>query len=130
MVFSFPRHAAHRGVAVLLLMALTASLPLADHAGRAQVGIGMGTWANTDLDGASASGQSWRDGAPLQTASDAAAPPAKDWATVALQVDGVARSTSAAVTPGPSRSRARMKATSASALGAIMLLTGMGWPSL
>ena len=42
----------------------------------------------------------------------------------------VARSTSAAVTPGPSRSRARMKATSASALGAIMVPTGMGWPSL
>lgn len=33
MVFSFPRHAAHRGVAALLLMALTASLPLAAHAG-------------------------------------------------------------------------------------------------
>ena len=33
MVFSFPRHAAHRGVAVLLMMALTASLPLAAHAG-------------------------------------------------------------------------------------------------
>ncbi|MCP1329782.1 hypothetical protein BIS08_05440, partial [Halomonas sp. R1t4] len=33
MVFSFPRHAAHRGVAALLLMALTASPPLAAHAG-------------------------------------------------------------------------------------------------
>ncbi|MBK9427200.1 MAG: RAQPRD family integrative conjugative element protein [Gammaproteobacteria bacterium] len=33
MVFSFPRHAAYRGVAVLLMMALTASLPLAAHAG-------------------------------------------------------------------------------------------------
>ena len=77
------------------LLLITTLLPLAAHAGRAQVGIGMGTWANTDLDGASASGQSWRDGVLLQTASDAAAPPAKDWATVALQVDGVARSTSA-----------------------------------
>lgn len=32
MVFSFPRHAAHRGVTVLLMMALTASLPPTAHA--------------------------------------------------------------------------------------------------
>ena len=72
------------------LLLITTLLPLAAHAGRAQVGIGMGTWANTDLDGASASGQSWRDGAPLQTASDAAAPPAKDWATARWHCSGAA----------------------------------------
>lgn len=33
MVFTFPRCAAHRGVAVLLMAALAASLPLAAHAG-------------------------------------------------------------------------------------------------
>ena len=33
MVFSFPRCAAYRGVAVLLMTALAASLPLAAHAG-------------------------------------------------------------------------------------------------
>lgn len=74
---------------------LAALLPPAAQAGRAQVGIGMSTWATTDLDGATASGQSWRDGTLLQTASDAAAPPAKDWATVSQRVDGVARSTAA-----------------------------------
>jgi hypothetical protein len=76
-------------------MLLAAFVPLTANAGRAQVGIGMSTWATTDLDDATASGQSWRDGAPLQTVSDAAALPAKDWATVALEVDGVMRSTSA-----------------------------------
>lgn len=55
----------------------------------------MGTWATTDLEEATASGQSWRDGSLLQTVSDAAALPAKDWASVALQVDGVVRSNSA-----------------------------------
>lgn len=91
-----PMVAVHRPVRCLLVASLLAALlPLTAHAGRAQVGIGMGTWATTDLDDATASGQSWRDGSPLQTVSDAAALPAKDWATVALQVDGVARSTSA-----------------------------------
>ncbi|GCL62446.1 PEP-CTERM sorting domain-containing protein [Pseudaquabacterium pictum] len=78
--------------AAWLLLAL---LPLAAQAGRAQVGIGMGTWATTDLDGASASGQGWRDGVLLERVTDAAAPPAKDWATVSLRVDSGARNTSA-----------------------------------
>ncbi len=82
-------------LAATLAAVAAAWLPPSVHAGRAQVGIGIGTWATTDLDGASASGRSWRDAALLQTAHDAAAPPAKDWATVALQVDGLARSTSA-----------------------------------
>ena len=42
----------------------------------------------------------------------------------------VARSTSAAVTPGPARSRLSMKATSASARGAIIESAGIAWPSL
>ena len=42
----------------------------------------------------------------------------------------VARSTSAAVTPGPIRSFLRMKATSASALGAIIDEATIGSPSL
>ena len=84
-----------RPAAALTLAALAALLSPTAQAGRAQAGIGMGTWATTDLDDATASGQSWRDGVLLQTVSDAAAPPAKDWATVDLRVDGVARSTSA-----------------------------------
>lgn len=72
-----------------------ALLPLAAQAGRAQVGIGMGTWATTDLDDATASASSWRDGLPLQGLNDAALPPDKDWARVSLQVDGVPRSRSA-----------------------------------
>ena len=72
-----------------------ALLPPAAQAGRAQVGIGMATWATTDLDEASATARSWRDGLPLQVLSDAADPPDRDWARVSLQVDGVARSRSA-----------------------------------
>lgn len=80
----------------LALAVLAAGLlPLAAQAGRAQVGIGMTTWATTDLDDASASGQSWRDGLPLQTVTDAAALPGKDWAAVSLQVDSGRRNTSA-----------------------------------
>lgn len=94
---SAPGRAARSALQRLLLAGLAAALlPLAAQAGRAQVGIGMGTWATTDLDDASATARSWRDGLPLQGLSDAAAPPDRDWARVSLQVDGVPRSTSAA----------------------------------
>lgn len=81
-----------RRLAALTLAALATGLavgllPATALAGRAQVGIHMGTYANTDLDGAIASGQSWRDGQPLQVLSDAASLPFKDWANVSLQVD-------------------------------------------
>lgn len=80
----------------LLLAALAAALlPAAAQAGRAQVGISIGTWATTDLDDASASGQSWRDGLLLQTVTDAAALPGKDTAAVNLRVDSGPRNTSA-----------------------------------
>ena len=89
-----------RRLAALTLAALATGLavgllPTSALAGRAQVGIQMGTYANTDLDGAFASGQSWRDGQPLQALSDASALPFKDWASVSLQVDGGTRSNSA-----------------------------------
>lgn len=74
---------------------LPALLPAAAQAGRAQVGIGMSTWASTDLDDATASGHGWHDGLLQQTVADAAAPPDKDWATVSLRVDSGARNRSA-----------------------------------
>ena len=78
-----------------LCTAALLAVPAPAQAGRAQVGIGMGTWATTDLDSATASGQSWRDGLLLQTLSDAATPPADDSAQVSLLVSGVPRSSSA-----------------------------------
>jgi len=86
-----------RRLAALALAALATGLavgllPATALAGRAQVGIQMGTYANTDLDSATASGQSWRDGQPLQALSDAAALPFKDWASVSLRVDSGTRS--------------------------------------
>lgn len=70
-------------------------LPLGAQAGRAQAGIGITTWSNTNLDDAVASGQSWRDGQALETVSDAANPPDKDHATVSLFVGSGARNSSA-----------------------------------
>ena len=90
-------------LAALTLAALATGLavgllPATALAGRAQVGIQMTTYANTDLSGAIASGQSWRDGQPLQALSDAADLPFKDWAGVSLQVDSGTRNNAARAT--------------------------------
>lgn len=85
-----------RCAAATTLAALAAALlPTPALAGRAQVGISIGTYATTDLDGATASGQTWRDGQLLQLVTDAAALPDKDFARVNLQVDGLRRSNTA-----------------------------------
>lgn len=88
------RHMAALTPAALAALAL-ATLPAPAMAGRAQVGISMGTYASTDLDGATASGRSWRDGQLLQVVADAAALPDKDWARVNLQVNAPSRNDSA-----------------------------------
>lgn len=90
-----PQRPRCRAAASILTALATVMLPGPVQAGRAQVGLQMGTYATTDLDGARASGQSWIDGQPLQTVLDLAAPPDKDWARVDLQVNAGTRSESA-----------------------------------
>jgi len=104
------------GMSPLWLAALAAALlPPAAQAGRAQVGIQMGTYATADMDGASASGKSWRDGLLLQQLTDAAALPDKDWASLDLRVDSGPRNSSA---QAEMQAQARLRSNGAAFAGA------------